>query len=572
MAEEKATTIHRRAAAGRPGAGGIATIQMGPIQQARGPEPGHTARVSRWLAAVAVIVLIIACANAANLMVAAAVRRRHDIAVRLALGAGRARLVRQLFVENSCLVLTAGTAALLIATWTGPLLRAALLPDLPPPDALLDLRVLVASVAITLAAAVLSGLVPAWYGSRLDLVSTLKADGLVAQHRGGVRTALVVIQVALTLTLLAGAGLFMRSLQKVLALDLGVDAGQVLVATMDLEQAGRSTDQINAFYWRTIEHMARNPAVEEVAASVAYPFGMSSGMSVKIPGRDSLPRLGTRGPYYSIVTPGYFKTIGTRIIQGRAFTEVDGAGSPRVVVISETMARVLWPAGGALGKCVVLGDQPQCREVIGVAQDARRFGVVEDPYMHVYVPWGQWGGRAISALFVRPRGDPEALIAPVRKELQSLEPDLPFASVVLLQDLVDPTIRPWRLGTILFGLFGALAMAVAAVGLYSMLSYVVAQRTSEIGVRMALGADASGVLRLVLDEGLRVMLPGLVVGLTGAYAAGRALAALLYGVSPTDLMAFAGVTVVLLAVGTLASYLAARRAAKMEPMVALRHE
>lgn len=571
IAELEATEVFRRAITGRPGADPSAIVELGPVQEARSA-PDQTAKISTWLAAVAAIVFLIACANAANLMLTAAVRRRHDIAVRLALGGGRGRLLRQLFVENLCLALVAGAVALVVAMWTAPLLRTFLLPTLPPPDAVLDVRVFAATVAATLAAGLLSGVLPAWQGSRVDLVSTLKSESRGGKQRSLLRAGLLLVQVALTLVLVAGAGLFVRSLRNVRALDLGLDAERVLIATMDLREAGRTSEETSDLFLRMARRLGRIPGVERVAAAAGNPFGSHTAMSVSVPGVDSVPQLGSGGPYYSIVTPGYFETIGTEIVRGRGFTQADGAGSPWAVVISATLARLVWPNQDPVGKCVKLGSAAQCYQVVGVAEDARRWRAVEEPHMHIYVPMGQWPGETITALFVRGRDNPESLIAPVRREMQGIEPDLPFANVLVLQDLVDPTVRPWQLGAVLFTLFGALALAVAAVGLYGVLSHLVAQRTHEIGVRMALGANADSVLRLIVGEGVRMTLVGLAVGLVGAYAAGRALKALLYGVSPADPATLVTVTFVLLGTAAVASYLPARRAAKVDPMVALRYE
>ncbi|MBI2616493.1 MAG: ABC transporter permease, partial [Gemmatimonadetes bacterium] len=409
-AEAEMSVAYRGALRVAPGGEVQASAEFGPIQQARGPQPDQTVKVSRWLAAVAVIVLLIACANAANLMLTAGVRRRQEIAVRLALGGGRGRLLRQLLVENLCLALVAGLVAVLVAAWTGPALRAFLLPRLPPPDAVLDLRVFAVATGATLLAGLLSGLMPAWQGSRVELVATLKSGSRGAERRSAVRTGLLVTQVALTLVLLAGAGLFVRSLQKVRALDLGVDAERVLVATMDLRKAGRPRDEANALYLRMLDRLAQLPGVDQVAAAISHPFGPQiAWIGMDVPGRDSLPELPGGGPYTSMVTPGYFETIGTEITRGRGFTAADGVSPPRVAVISETWARMIWPDEDPVGQCVRLSTGPQCAEVVGIAEDVRRFAVVEEPHRHLYVPMGQRSDQAITGLLVRARGDPEAL-------------------------------------------------------------------------------------------------------------------------------------------------------------------
>ncbi len=491
------------------------------MQEARGPQSDQSARVSKWLAAVAVLVLLIACANAANLMLTAAVQRRREVGVRLALGGGRRRLLRQLFIEHCCLALLAGAASLLIAAWAGPALRAFLLPTLPA-ESVLDLRVFAATVTVTLASGLLAGLLPAWQGSQVDVASSLKSEARGPQRRYMTRAGLVLAQVALTLTLLASAGLFLRSLRKVRGLDLGLDLRHVLRATMDLQKSGRSLEDANSLYLRMVERLTRIPGVERVAASVGHPFGYAQAMSVTVPRRDSVPQLPGGGPYYSQVTPGYFEATGTEIVRGRGFREADGAGSSKVTVISQTTAKLLWPGQDPVGHCVKLGSARDCYQVVGVAKDAARFSAVEPSAMYLYVPMGQWEPQAITALFVRARGDPDALVSTVRREMQGLAPDLPFANVMPLRDLGDRTIRPWQLGATLFSLMGVLALAVAAAGLYGVLNYLVSQRTHEIGVRMALGADAGSVVRLVVGEGVRMTVLGLFLGLVGAYVAGRA--------------------------------------------------
>ncbi len=550
-----------------------ASVILAPIHQARGPNPSADAKISVWLGAVAVLVLLIVCANVANVLLAHAMRRRHDVAVRLALGAGRSRVLREVFVQTAVLALLAGLAALLVAAWTAPVLQAVLLRDLPADWSALDVRVFVFTVAVALLAGVLAGVIPAIHASRPDVVALLKSESRGASPRGRTRAGLLVVQVALTLVLLAGAGLFIRSIQNIRA-DLGFNPERVVVGTMqDLQRSGRSSAEINGLYLRMLERLRRVPGVEQVAASIGHPFGWSFARSMSIPGRDSIPSLNTGGPYISAVTPEFFHTLGARILRGRGFTAADRAGSPPVAVVNETMARLVWPGENLLGKCIQVDSGADCYVTVGVVADVRRGGVVEEPTMQFYIPFGQHEGLgSFTALFVRARGNAGALIGTVAREMHSVEPDLPYATVLTLEEMMGRSIRPWRMGTAMFSLFGLLALAVAAVGLYGVLTYTVEQRAHELGVRIALGAESREVLRLVVGQGLRVTATGVLAGAAGALVLGRALSPFLYEVTPLEPRVLGAVAGMLLAVAVLASYLPARRATRTDPMVALRAE
>ncbi len=543
---------------------------LGPVQPARGPEISQNAKVSLWLAAVSVIVLLVACANVANLLLARSLQRQREVAIRLALGAGWWRLARQVLVESLVLAIAGGIAALFVTLWVGPLIRAFLLPDTPALVEPLDARVIAFTGAVAVLTGVLAGAVPAWYLGRRDLTPALKAGaGEGRYQRSRMRSALLVTQVALTVVLIIGAGLFTRSLRNVEGQNFGFDPVHTLLVTIDLRAAGYAPAQINAVHLQILARLEALPGVEAAAATVAHPLGWANAAGVHVPGRDSIPELPTGGPYYQQVTPGYFAATGTPV-RGRAFTPADRAGS--VAIVNETMARRIWPGGNAIGKCFVSGDAKTCTEVIGVVPDARRFNAVEDASMMFYIPFSGDSDRFITALVVRMRGQPENWIGPVRAAIQETAPNLPFASVTPLAELLAPSIRPWRLGSAMFAGFALLALVLSAVGLYGVLAYIVTQRTHEMGVRVAMGAQRWDVQRLMVSHGVRVAALGAALGALAGLVAGRVLSSLLYGVSPRDPLVLLGAVIVPVVVAALASYLPARRASRVDPVVALRYE
>jgi len=547
-----------------------AVVVLGPVQHARGPEMSQNAKVSIWLAVVAVIVLLVACANVANLLLARSLQRQREVAIRLALGAGRWRLTRQVLTESVVLAIAGGIAALFVTLWTGPLIRAFLLPDIPAFTEPLDARVIAFTAAVALLTGILTGVVPAWQLTRRDLTPALKAGaGEGRYQRSRLRSALLVAQVALTVVLIIGAGLFTRSLRNVEGQNFGFDPAHTLLATIDLRAAGYSPAQINALHLQALTRLEALPGVEAAAATAAHPLGWAFASGVSVPGRDSIPRLSSGGPYYQQVTPGYFAAMGTPV-RGRAFTSADRAGS--VAIVNETMARLLWPGENAIGKCFVAYGEKTCAEVIGVVPDARRFQAVEDATMTFYVPFSGAGNGFITALVVRPRGRPEDWIGTIRSAIQETAPNLPFASITPLADLLAPSIRPWRLGSAMFGGFALLALVLSAVGLYGVLAYVVTQRTHEMGVRVAMGAQRWDVQRLMVSHGVRVAAVGAVLGALGGLVAGRVLSSLLYGVSPRDPLVLFAAVVVPVVVAAVASYLPARRASRVDPVIALRAE
>lgn len=566
---EREVTLAYRSEEVYSGGDSTAVAVLGPIQHARGPETSDNVKVSLWLAAVAVIVLLVAAANVANLLLARSLARRREVAIRLALGSGLWRLTRQLLTESVVLALAGGLAAVLVTLWAGPLIRALLLPNIPV-IAIVDARVLLFTGAVAFVTGLVAGLAPVWQLRRRDLTPALKTgSGEGRYQRSRLRTTLLVGQIALTVVLLVGAGLFVRSLRNVRGQDFGFDVEHTILATMDLRAAGYEMAEMNRLKLQMLSRVEALPGVQAAAATVGHPFGWATGCSVSVPGRDSIPRLRTGGPYCQRVTSGYFAATGV-VVRGRDFTPTDR--SAPVAIINQTMARVIWPGENAVGKCFVHQEDGRCYEIIGVVPDARRFNAVEDAAMLYYVPFNTDSSFFITALVMRVRGRPESWVAPIRDAMQSTAGNLPYARVAPIADLVAPSIRPWRLGSTMFGAFALLALVLSAVGLYGVLAYTAAQRTHEIGVRVAMGARGGDVLRLMIGQGVGIAALGAVVGALAALATGKVLSSLMFGVSPRDPLVLLVSVLVPVVVAAFASYLPARRASKVDPVIALRHE
>jgi predicted permease len=580
-----ATLAVRRAAAGseRP-RDTSTTVLPGPIQEARGPHMSGDAKVALWVGAVSLAVLLVACANVANLLLARGLRRRREMAVRAGLGAGRTRLVRQLLVESLVLALAGGMAALLVALWGGAAVRAFLLPALPAGTTLLDPTVLVFTAAAATVTGLVAGSVPAWQASRTDVAETLRSGGRdVTTTRGRLRAGLVAIQMTLTLMLLFGAGLFVHSLRKAQGLDYGLDLEHVLVADVDAQKSGISrtdspggpNDPQSALYLRLLDRIRANPAVASAAVSVGTPYGWSHSTGLKASGRDSLPKLPSGGPYFNAVSSAFFSTVGTSIVRGRGFSTADEVpGAPRVAVVGQTFARLVWPGREPLGQCLFVdGNDSTCVQVIGVAADARSRGVTEAQTLFYYVPFGQHlVTPPINGLLMRTRAPARQVEAEVQRALQAAEPDLPYVHVFSLAEAVAPEWRSWRLGATMFTAFGLLALVIAALGLYAVTAYAVTQRTQEIGVRVALGAQRGHVVQLVVAQGVGAAALGACFGMAGALGLGHAVAGLLFGVTATDGVSVLASVATLLAVTAVAALVPARRAARIDPMEALRYE
>jgi len=544
-----------------------------PLRPGAGPEPGLEARTALWVTGVSLIVLLIACANVANLFLARALRRQRETAVRVALGVSRERLLRQALTESVVLAALGGLAGLLIAQWGGAGIRSLLVGRAASAiggGVLTDTRTLLVAGAVALGTGLLTGLAPVLFARDLDLASSLKSGAREGTHqRSRTRTALLVTQFALSFLLLVGAGLFVRSLSNVRELRLGFDAPYVLVVERNLREVVLD-DSGSVRLTRTLLEAAQAyPGVEAAAAVNSIPFWSSSSRGLYVTGIDSVRKLG-RFTYQS-TTPDYFRTMGTRILRGRGISDDDRAGAERVVVMSEAMAGVLWPGKEALGECIRIGaDTMPCSTVIGIAENMIQRDLSDPQVFHYYVPLTQMEPARSSTLFLRLRGDPVAQQEGVRRTLQRLMPGDGYITTMPLADVVQRQQRSWELGATMFVAFGVLALLVAAIGLYGVIGYNVTQRMHELGVRIALGARDGHILRLVIGQSLRLALIGIAAGIALALVASRWMEPLLFRQSARDLVVYAAVSGLLLLVTVAASAAPAWRAIRADPNAALR--
>jgi putative ABC transport system permease protein len=543
----------------------------GPVVLERGPKATPVAKLALWIAGVAAIVLLIACANVANLLLARALFRRREIALRMALGASRRRLLAQLLTESLLLGALGGVAGIAAAQWGGAILRSLFLSEAPAADVVRDVRTLAFAGVAALAAGFLTGLIPALHAGRAALTPALKTgarDGTYQRSR--TRTTLLVLQGALSVLLLVGAGLFVRSLHNVRSMRLGYDVDPVLYVHLNLRGLRLPPDQRAELARRLVDAAQAIPEVAFAARGISVPFWSTEGLGFSVPGVDSIRRLG----HFTVqmASADYFTTIGTRILRGRGFTDADRADGPLVAVVSQGMAEAVWPGKDAIGQCIKIDRATDpCRMVVGIAENIHQNSLTESQRLQYYLSIEQMRPYE-AAVFVRTRGDARAHAETVRRALQKLMPGAAYVAVTPMREIIDPRQRSWQLGATMFLVFGGLALALAAIGLYSVIAYGVAQRTQEIGVRIALGAGVRDVVRLVLREGVRFAVVGIVIGGGVALWASKWIGPLLFSVSPKDPAVYGIVTVVLLAVAILASAIPAVRASHVDPNVALRSE
>ena len=521
-----------------------------------------------------VVVLLVACANLANVLLAKAAARRREIGIRLAVGAGRGRLVRQLLTESLVLASGGGAVGVLLAVWGKDAMKA-IVPATPYPlsmDSTLDARVLAVAALVTLATGVAFGLVPAVQSSGVALATALR-EGAASRPAGRARlqSALVAAQVALSLVCLVCAGLFMRGLRRAESVDTGMrDPRHVLLVNTDLFPAGFTDSTGPAAIERLLERVRGLPGVSAASLSTMVPMGFGgwSGTGVSIEGYTFRPDESNSIPY-SQVGPGYFETIGTPIVRGREFSAADRAGSLPAAVINEAFARRYWPGQDPVGKHVVVAEQVQT--VVGVVRDIKYRRLQDPPSPLLFHPIAQWHNSGFT-LYVRSAGDPRSLQAALRSAFESVSPDLPFTDVRTLAEHMGAATFIQRNGAYSLATVGVVALILAAVGLFGVLSYSVTQRTREIGVRIAVGASRRDVVGLVVGRALRLTAIGLGVGIALAAGAGRLLRSQIFGVSPLDPVTYAGMAALLAAVALLAAWLPARRAARVDPIVALQAE
>ncbi len=527
----------------------------------------------RYLMAAVGLVLLIACANVANLLLARTAVRRRDLAVRLAIGGTRSRLLRQLMTESLCLALLAGAAGLLLASWLTDALAAyrsaegtTLVLDTRP-----DARILGFTLGISLLSGLLFGLGPALRAAPPDLMAQLRDSGRVSA-RLGARGALVIVQVALSLALLGGATLLVRSVGRLNRVELGFQTRSALLASFDLDAGGYNSERGGLLVQQLLQRVRALPGV--LAASAATTITPSPGGSRY----DGVPIEGGAAPAHeasfdlNVVADQYFATLGVQIVQGRAFNARDRTGTTPVAIINEEMAHRYWPGQDPIGRRLVLDPERNITwQIIGVVRDGKYRGLREEPETNVWRPFNQ-SYRHYMTLIVRTRGEPRALTEALRNQLRALDPAIPMFDVRTLSQHIALATAQELMAMRLTTALALLALLLSAIGLYGLLAFMVAQQTREIGVRMALGAQRIIVLRDVMGRGLRLVGIGVLLGLPAALWASRLLGSMLYGISNTDPTSMLLAAVVLLAAGTLATLLPARRAIRVDPMIALRSE
>jgi predicted permease len=533
--------------------------------------------VAALLMTVVGLLLLIVCTNLANLLLARALARRKEIAIRLAIGAGRGRLIRQLLTESVLLGLLGGALGLAVAWWT-----AKLLVSFQPPllfklslDIGIDGRVLAFTFFISLVAAMFFGLAPALQATRPQLVPALKDElDTVAQRfrRFGLRGSLVIVQVAVSLVLLVGAGLFVRSLIGAQAIDPGFERERAAIMTVAPELAGYDQTRAENLYSDLLDRARVIPGVEAAALATHLPLGLTFNMNaLYVEGAETTPD-DAPSIDMTVVGPGYFETLGIPLLQGRDFGDQDDALTPLVVIVNEAAARRFWPGENPVGKRLRLGaPDGQLREIIAVARDTKVRTLGEEARPYLYRPLSQ-NYRSIVSLVVRTSGDPQGVVPVLRREALLVDESLPIMELKTMSQHLGIMLFAPRMGGILLSVFGGLAILLATIGLYGVVSYSAAQRTREVGIRVALGARPGDVIRLVTGQGMVLVGVGAAIGLALGLAATRPLGSFLYGVDVSDPVTFAGVTLLLVGVAFLATLVPALRAARLDAMVALRRE
>ncbi|PYP67399.1 MAG: hypothetical protein DMD26_04705 [Gemmatimonadetes bacterium] len=534
---------------------------------------GRSTPVSLWFLAVTGTVLLIACANVANLLLVRAANRSHEIAVRLSLGATRERLARQLLTESVLLAALGGGVAVAVA-----LAGAAALPSmlpLPPMPAIVDARALFFTALVAAVTTLVFGLAPAWRATRQELNAVLGAAGRTRAGRSAGRDALVVVQLGASLALLIAAGLFVRSLRNVKAVDTGFAADRLLLASADVRGARFTREQSVEYWQRALDRVKALPGVRSASLGAAMPFEMNLTFGVDIPSVPS-PDRRPRPTSADFVGPEFFATAGIPVLQGRAFGADDRATGAPVAIVNQTFARRYLHGVNPLSACIAGGGpgDDSCAQIVGMVADAHYGDVTREPEPFMYRPIAQRPAPMppLTMLYVHTVGEPAAVSGALRRELQSLDTRVAFATVRPMTVMIEPQLAPWRIGTFIFMLFGLLGALLAAVGLYGVVSFVVAQRTREFGVRLALGAQTGDVLRLVLRHGARLVLVGLAVGAIVAALSTRLFVSLMFGVSVLDPIVYLGMAAALAFVALLASYVPALRATRVDPIEALRSE
>ena len=541
------------------------------ILPSRGPNASATSKVATWVAGMSLVVLLIACANVANLLLARALRRKREIAMRLALGVTRGRLLSQLLTESLVLAVLGGALGMVIAHWGGAALRAGLLPQSEAAAGFRDTRTVLYAAAAALAVGLLTGLAPILQATRADLTNDLKAGTREGTYgRSRMRVGLLVVQGALSVILLVGAGLFVRSLGNLHSLRLGYDVDPIMMVETNMRGMQLDSAATVALKQRLLDVAKSIPVVQNASRQVGIPFWSSWSVSLYVEGIDTVSRLGNF--MVNAVSPSYFETFGTRLLRGRGIQESDYSGGPKVMVVSQKMGQVLWPGRDPIGQCIkVNADTMPCTQVVGIAEDIKAGSLKPDSNFYYYVPATQFNPQS-GGLFIRVRGNAKQSLETVRKRLQQEMPGASYVKLTPFAEVMGQQTQSWRLGATMFVAFGVLALVLAAVGLYSVISYNVQQRQHEMGVRVALGAQGPDMIRMVVADGLKVVGVGVAAGLLIALWAGKFVAPLLFSVSPKDPSVFGLVATTLIGVAIAASWVPARRASRVDPNVVLRSE
>ena len=526
-----------------------------------------------------VFVLLIACANIANLLLARATARHKEFAVRTALGASRWRIIRQLLTESLLLSLMGGALGLMLSVWLTKLLIAISPPNSPRFDEIRpDTRVLIFTITLTVVTGLVFGLAPALQASRSDLTKGLKEG--VRGNAGGARSnrlrgLLMVAEIAISFMLLVGAGLLIKSFVRLREVRSGFNADNLLTMRVGIPPGKyRENEARVQFFQQAINRIQSLAGVQKAGMVLSLPLGgdtFNVWRSYIREGRPATPEESDNAAYLA-TTPDYFRTLQVPLIDGRVFSDRDTDNTPKVVIVNETMARRLWPGESPVGKHITIWrDEQFPREIVGVVGETKR-SLDDDPSQQMYVPYAQDASWSSMSFVIRTSGDPASTSPTVRNEIRLLDKGAPVFNVRTMNDLLTTSVAPRRTPMLMLSAFAAAALLLAMIGIYGVTSYYVTQRTQEIGIRMALGAQMSDVLKLVLKGGMALATIGVVAGLAGAFALTRWMTSLLFGVKPTDGLTFIAVAVSLLAAASLACYLPARRASKVDPLVALRYE
>jgi putative ABC transport system permease protein len=538
-----------------------------------------------WMLLGAVgFLLLIGCVNVANLLLARGTTRQREVAIRSALGASRWRLFRQFFTESLLLAAAGGALGVCLAgLMIDAIMKLGASNMLPSEaDVRISLPVLLFTIAASMLAGLLFGCAPAWQSSRLDLNVVMKQGGRGASGRRGMRRALVVVEFALALTLLAGGGLALRSFWNLTRVDLGVRTDHVLTFFLPAPPSRfPEPERVAPYYRQLLGRIEAVPGVENAAVTTGVPTrGAGFGMAFSIVGAPPVDPAARPGAGYQMVTPGYFETFGIRVVKGRKFTEQDAERDTHVAMVNENFANRYFANVDPLEQRILvdgftpgsmkLGPPVEWR-IVGVFHNVRNGDGLRRDFPEIYVPFWQcpWPQASVA---VRTAGDPASMTKNIAAAVNSIDPDLPLAGVKTMDQQVSEVLEFDRFGMVLYGSFAALALLLAAVGIYGVTAFAVAQRAHEFGVRMALGARATNILNMVLREGGTLAFIGLVFGLGGAYLVGRAMSSTLYGVSAMDIGSFGAAALTLLAAALMACYVPARRASKVDPMVALKYE